>query len=177
MAKAKRLIWFAVLPSAQGKTFVAATDKGICKLHWPDSPELRRWVEKRFDCVLVEDSARFRDIGRQLREYENGKRRRFDCKIDFVLGTDFQKKIWKLMMDIPYGETRTYRWMAERAGSPRGFRAAGQACHNNPVPIIVPCHRVIGKDGSMVGYGGPSEAGRKRKRELLVMEGAIKGGK
>ncbi|MFH0816405.1 MAG: methylated-DNA--[protein]-cysteine S-methyltransferase [Methanobacteriota archaeon] len=170
----KRTIWFAVIPSGEGKTFVAATEKGICKLHWPDSPELRRRVEKNYDCVLVEDPDRFEKVRRQLDEYHAGKRKEFDLSIDFVVGTDFQKRIWKLMLKIPYGKTRTYGWMAEHADSPRGCRAAGQAIHNNPIPIIVPCHRVVGKDGSMTGYGGPSESGKRRKRELLVMEGALK---
>lgn len=175
MAKPRRTIWFAVLQSGEGKTFVAATEKGICKLHWPDSPELRRYMERRYGCTLVEDPKRFAEVKRQLDEYHAGKRKDFDLSVDFVLGTDFQKRIWKLMLKIPYGETRTYGWMAEHAGSPGGFRAAGQACHNNPMPLIVPCHRVIGKDGSMTGYGGPSKSGKKRKHELLVMEGALKG--
>jgi O-6-methylguanine DNA methyltransferase len=170
----KRTIWFAVLDSAEGKTFVAATEKGICKLHWPDSPLVRRSVEREFDCVLVEDRERFVEVKRQLEEYHAGKRRDFDLPIDMLEGTKFQRRIWKLMSKIPYGETRTYGWMAERAGSPNGARAAGQACHSNPIPIIVPCHRVVGADGSMTGYGGSSEAGKRRKRELLVLEGAIR---
>jgi methylated-DNA-[protein]-cysteine S-methyltransferase len=173
-AKPKRKILFAVIPSAEGKTFVASTEKGICTLYWPDSPEIRRYVEKRYDCVLVEDPKRFVEVKRQLDEYHAGKRKKFDLDVDFVVGTEFQKKIWRLMLKIPYGETRTYQWMAEHAGSPRGFRAAGQASHNNPISIIVPCHRVVGKDGSMRGYGGPSAGGQRRKRELLVMEGALK---
>jgi methylated-DNA-[protein]-cysteine S-methyltransferase len=171
--KPKRTIWFAVLDSADGKTFVAATEKGICKLHWPDSPEVRRFVERRFDCKLVKDRARFVEVARQLDEYYAGKRKDFDLPIDFVTGTEFQKRIWKLMLEIPYGETRTYGWMAAKAGSPKGSRAAGQACHNNPIPLIVPCHRVIAKDGAMTGYGGPSESGKRRKRELLELEGAL----
>jgi methylated-DNA-[protein]-cysteine S-methyltransferase len=173
-AKPKRKIWFAVLDSAEGKTFVAMTEKGICKLHWPDSPQVRRSVERELDCKLIEAPERFAEVKRQLDEYHAGKRRDFDLPIDFIVGTEFQKKIWRLMLKIPYGETRTYGWMAERAGSPNGARAAGQACHNNPIPLIVPCHRVVGADGSMTGYGGPSEGGKRRKRELLVLEGALK---
>jgi O-6-methylguanine DNA methyltransferase len=130
-------------------------------------------VERSYSCELVEDSERFKDIVKQLRSYFSGNLNEFDCELDFVKGTDFQKKVWKTLLKIPYGEVRSYKWVAEQVGCPNGFRAVGGANHNNPIPIIVPCHRVIGSDGSMVGYGGPSKDGQEMKRSLLRMEGAI----
>jgi O-6-methylguanine DNA methyltransferase len=167
------IIRYAVISTRIGRFFVAATDKGICRTHFPPSKKLLESVERNYNCELVEDPERFRDIAKQLRSYFNGNLREFDCELDFVKGTDFQKKVWKTLLKIPYGEVRSYKWVAEQVGCPNGFRAVGGANHNNPIPIIVPCHRVIGSDGSMVGYGGPSKEGQERKRSLLRMEGAI----
>lgn len=167
-------IKYSEIPSDVGKMFVAATPKGICWAYWPSSVEMIKRIEKRLGQKLERDDAHFAPIKRQVAEYFAGKRRKFDCGVDFYSGTEFQKKVWAAMCRIPYGQTRTYQWIAAEAGSPAALRAAGQACHNNPVPLIVPCHRVIGKDGSMTGYGGPSEEGKARKRQLLELEGAIK---
>lgn len=101
----------------------------------------------------------------QLEEYFSGARREFDIPLDMP-GTDFQKKCWQALAEIPYGETRSYSDIALKAGSPKAVRAAGMANHVNPIPIIVPCHRVIGKDGSLTGYAG----GLEMKKFLLDME-------
>ena len=90
---------------------------------------------------------------RQLEEYFSGSRREFDIPMDMG-GTDFQKKCWQALMEIPYGETRSYSDIAMQVGSPKGVRAVGMANHVNPIPIIVPCHRVVGKNGSLTGYAG-----------------------
>jgi len=103
---------------------------------------------------------------KQLTEYFAGKRKSFDLPLEFE-GTDFQKKVWAALMTIPYGETRTYGEIANQTGSPKAYRAAGMANHNNPIAIICPCHRVIGSDGSLTGYGG----GLSNKKYLLDMEG------
>ena len=171
---AKKRILYTTFQTDNSVYFIAATEKGVCRLHWPASDKLIQYMENSTGCKLVKNAGHFKKIIQQILAYLAGELREFDCKIDFIAGTKFQRKCWSTMMKIPYGKTRTYQWLAEQAGSPGGFRAAGQASHNNPVPIIVPCHRVIGKDGKMVGYGGPSKDGQKRKRELLIMEGAIK---
>lgn len=101
----------------------------------------------------------------ELQEYAEGKRTEFDLPL-VLNGTEFQKKVWKALCTIPYGETRTYKQIAEQVGSPKGFRAVGMANHNNPVGIIVPCHRVVGADGSLTGYAG----GIDRKKALLELE-------
>lgn len=101
----------------------------------------------------------------QINEYFEGKRKTFDFLIK-AEGTDFQKKVWRALCDIPYGETRSYKGIAQAVGSPKACRAVGMANNRNPISFAVPCHRVIGADGSLVGYGG----GLELKQKLLEME-------
>ncbi len=103
----------------------------------------------------------------QLQEYFSGKRRNFDLALD-LRGTDFQKRCWNELLRIPYGETRSYADVARAVGSPRSFRAVGQANHYNPIAIIVPCHRVLAAGCYLGGYGG----GLPVKAWLLRLEGA-----
>ena len=104
---------------------------------------------------------------RQLNEYFAGARRAFDLPLR-PGGTPFQKDVWNALAQIPYGETRSYADIARAVNRPKAFRAVGMANHNNPISIIIPCHRVIGADGSLTGYGG----GMDKKRFLLALEGA-----
>ena len=106
------------------------------------------------------------EAARQLEEYFEGKRRAFDLPLS-PQGTSFQKKVWQALCDIPFGETRSYAEIARAVNSPKAFRAVGMANHRNPVLIMVPCHRVVGADGSMTGYAG----GMDKKRFLLELEG------
>ena len=103
----------------------------------------------------------------ELLEYFRGKRRAFDLPLD-PRGTPFQRRVWEALAAVPYGETVTYGALARRAGSPKAVRAVGQANHRNPLPILLPCHRVVGADGSLTGYAG----GLELKRFLLDLEGA-----
>lgn len=112
------------------------------------------------------DPDAFADARRQLSEYFAGTRRSFDVRL-FLPGTDFQRRVWSALAEIPYGETRTYRDLAQRIGNPKAMRAVGLANGANPVPIVLPCHRVIGADGSLTGFGGGLDA----KRFLLDLEG------
>src|SRR5208283_2273165 len=102
----------------------------------------------------------------ELDAYFAGRQRLFRQKSKFIEGTAFEHKVWRALSGIPYGETRSYRWIAECAGSPKAARAAGQALKKNPLPIIVPCHRVIASDGSLGGYSGGVEV----KQWLLMHE-------
>jgi len=102
----------------------------------------------------------------QLSEYLSGKREVFDLPLKLE-GTEFQKKVWKALTDIPYGETRTYKQIAENIGCPKGCRAVGNANNKNKIMIVVPCHRVIGVNGDLVGYA----SGLERKSKLLEIEG------
>lgn len=110
----------------------------------------------------------YRKAVQELNLYLAGKLREFTIPIK-VYGTDFQKQVWDAMAKIPYGETRTYQQIAEAIGNPKAVRAVGGALHVNPLQIILPCHRVVGKSGSLVGYA----LGLDLKRRLLVVEGAI----
>ena len=105
----------------------------------------------------------------QLDEYFAGKRQRFELPLFICKGTDFQRKVWSALQTIPYGETRSYKEIAQAVGSPNAFRAVGMVNRNNPIPIVIPCHRVIGSNGSLVGFMG----GEKRldmKEQLLNLE-------
>lgn len=121
-----------------------------------EEPPLRG--EERETPLLKEAAA-------QLKEYFAGLRKEFDLPLS-PKGTDFQQKVWAALQRIPYGETRSYRQVAEAVGNPRGCRAVGMANNRNPISILIPCHRVIGKDGGLVGYGG----GLDRKKWLLALE-------
>jgi O-6-methylguanine DNA methyltransferase len=106
-------------------------------------------------------------LGRQLKAYLAGKPVRFNYRLDLSSGTPFQQKVWRAMLTIPRGETRSYAWIAKRIGKPKAARAVGAACGANPVPIIVPCHRVLASDGTLGGFGG----GLALKKQLLKLEG------
>lgn len=109
-------------------------------------------------------------VHRQFDEYFSRRRTEFSLPVRFE-GTPFRCRVWELLREIPCGQTVSYRTLAERAGNVRAVRAVAQACHFNPVAVIVPCHRVIGADGSLTGYA----AGLDRKRNLLELEGALPG--
>jgi methylated-DNA-[protein]-cysteine S-methyltransferase len=104
----------------------------------------------------------------QLRDYFAGRRRDFDLRLD-PRGTEFQLRTWRALRDIPYGATATYADIARAIGKPKAVRAVGAANGRNPLPIVVPCHRVIGSDGSLTGFGGGTDV----KRKLLQLEGAL----
>lgn len=115
----------------------------------------------------VRDIKRHSGIKADLKRYLNGEKIYFNIKIDISSGTGFQKLVWRKLRNIPYGETRSYKWVAECIGCPKGQRAVGQANGGNPLPIIIPCHRVINSDGSIGGYSG----GIDIKKRLLAIEG------
>ena len=121
----------------------------------------------RADLVVDAPDVLTQRVFRQLDEYFAGARRTFDfpCRLQ---GTPFQQKVWAALREIPYGETRSYRDIAEAIGHPKAFRAVGAANHANPIFIVIPCHRVIGAGGALVGYGG----GLAMKRALLALEAA-----
>lgn len=109
-------------------------------------------------------------FGEELDTYFKGSSVSFGQKVMFVKGTPFEQKVWLALKKIPSGETRTYKWIAEQVGSPKAVRAVGQALGKNPLPLILPCHRVIASDGSLGGYSG---GGVKVKAWLLKHEGAF----
>ena len=114
---------------------------------------------------IEHETALIKEANRQLSEYLKGERQMFDLPLN-PRGTDFQKRVWRALCDIPYGETRSYKQIAEAIGNPKAVRAVGMANNRNPITIVVPCHRVIGADGKLVGYGG----GLEMKEFLLRLE-------
>lgn len=154
-----------------GLIYVASTDKGVCKISVPrqSRKDFLRWLHDNFDDnEVTENKSRNRDAIDQLTRYFNGKLAKFTCATDPV-GTPFQVRVWKEVARIPYGTTISYRQLARRVGTSKGFQAVGRANATNPLPIIVPCHRVLGTDGSLVGYA----SGIKTKEFLLKLEGAL----
>lgn len=120
------------------------------------------------ECVRRDDATLLARASEQLHEYFEGRRRRFELPLDLV-GTPFQREVWQALLEIPSGATRAYGEIAARIGRPSAVRAVGGAIGRNPVSIVVPCHRVIGSDGSLTGFGG----GLPRKRALLGIEGVL----
>lgn len=119
----------------------------------------------------IEDDAAVAAVRVQVEEYCAGQRRDFDLRYRFVGGSPFERTIWEAMARIPFGETVTYGALAKEAGDPNAARAVGVACNRNPLPLIVPCHRVVGAGGALVGFGG----GLPLKRALLDFESVIVG--
>ena len=174
LAKAKKeglaTIGYDVLGSPLGPLWVAIGPKGVTTIHYGDEPserELRRLV-RVYGPGVVPDPKRSSALARELDQYFNGKRRVFDIEVDLSGLTPFQTKVLAATAKIPFGDVSTYGAVAERAGNARASRAAGGALNQNPIPIVVPCHRVVGSNGSLVGYAG----GLDVKRRLLTLEGA-----
>jgi methylated-DNA-[protein]-cysteine S-methyltransferase len=119
--------------------------------------------------LYLRDSSAVAEGARQLVEYASGERREFDLPLA-PHGSEFQHKVWDLLLEIPYGETRSYGQLAAVLGTPNGSRAVGRANATNPIGIIIPCHRVIGASGDLTGYGG----GLPMKQKLLQLEGSLK---
>jgi len=167
----KRIVT-AMLESPVGPLLASATDEGICLLEFADRQLLRSNLErlrKLFDCAVVPGAHPLLDqLRRELGEYFAGRRRQFSVPIT-IRGTPFQEKVWCELCRIPSGETISYDELARRIGQPTAQRAVARANGMNRICILIPCHRVIGKDGKLVGYGG----GLWRKRLLLQLERPI----
>jgi AraC family transcriptional regulator, regulatory protein of adaptative response / methylated-DNA-[protein]-cysteine methyltransferase len=152
-----------------GNMTAAATSKGVCLLAFGDRPELNselKELEKYLSLpVKPGENRHIRALKRQLKDYFRGKRKEFSLPL-LSPGTDFQQEVWNEIMKIPYGTTISYLDLAKAINNPEAVRAVANANGNNRIAIIIPCHRVIGSDGSLVGYGG----GLTRKRWLIDHE-------
>ena len=152
-----------------GPMLAAESQGGLCRLCLPgESKNFFDWAAKKYPGAVVEEgcSELLKNTRQQLEEYFSGARKTFSITLD-LKGTVFQRRVWHILMQIPYGSTASYKDVAMAAGNPAAVRAVGQANNKNPVPVIVPCHRVVGSDGKLVGYGG----GLDIKRRLLELEG------
>ena len=164
----------AVVSTTKGWVAVQASSRGIRRISLPHpdpSEALSSLHLSQASAGAEMDPEAFEDLGRRLERYFDGEMISFPDALD-LKGTDFQKSVWEVARTIPWGETRSYSWIAREIGRPRAARAVGQAMRANPAPIIVPCHRVIGEQGDLRGYGGPDGIGLKR--ELLEIERGLR---
>ncbi|QQE73764.1 methylated-DNA--[protein]-cysteine S-methyltransferase [Brevibacillus composti] len=167
-------IGFTTMFSRIGPLLLASTEEGLCYLGFGEEqqalPVFQRWARKMFLGAILEPDERGNQQAKtELEEYFSGNRKQFDVPIA-LHGTAFQKAVWQELTRIPYGETKSYKEIALALGQAKAVRAIGGANNRNPIPIIVPCHRVIGSNGALVGYGG----GLSIKEQLLALEGAGK---
>jgi methylated-DNA-[protein]-cysteine S-methyltransferase len=154
--------FFKRMASPTGSLTLIATDNGLRAVLWdygdPEKSSIDRGIEKPDHPLLLETE-------KQLNEYFAGKRKTFSLPLDFI-GSDFQKQVWEALLTIPFGETRSYGDIARQIGNPDSVRAVGGAANKNPIPIIAPCHRMVGASGKLVGFGG----GLENKALLLALE-------
>jgi len=163
------IILISRLTTPLGPMFVCATDKGVCLLEFVD----RRMLETEFKDlqrllkaqIIAGENQHIKQAKQEITEYFDGKRRNFDVKLH-TPGTEFQNRVWTALLNIPYGETTTYQQQSESINKPKAVRAVAAANGFNRISIIIPCHRVIGKNGKLTGYG----SGLERKRWLIDHE-------
>jgi methylated-DNA-[protein]-cysteine S-methyltransferase len=164
-------IYWKAFDTPLGEGIVASTGQGVNYLGLPGQSigdHLDRLKNKYSEAQLSEDPGVLREGLEQLNRYWRGERVEFSVSID-LQGTSFQRSIWSYLQQISFGQTVTYRQVAQAVGSPRAYQAVGRAVGDNPVPLLVPCHRVIGSDGSLTGFA----AGIGTKRWLLAHEGCL----
>ena len=161
-ARSRGRLVYKWVDSPVGRLKLVATGDGLAAILWAADPPGR--VRMKLD---GEDARHpvLAEAERQLAEYFAGRRRTFDLKLDFA-GTAFQRKVWRALLTIPFGETRSYAQIAKHIGSPRASRAVGAASGRNPISIVAPCHRVIGAGGKLTGFAG----GLETKAYLLALE-------
>jgi O-6-methylguanine DNA methyltransferase len=164
-------IYYTSFNSKIGTIHVASTSSGVCKISIPaqSKKEFLAWLQRKFDdAKLIETSAKNKLIIDELNRYLDRRLVKFHSRLDPV-GTDFQRRVWMELRKIRYGKTISYKDLAKRIGMQSGYQAIGKANGSNPLPIVVPCHRVIGSNSKLIGYA----AGLKTKEFLLRLEGAI----
>jgi methylated-DNA-[protein]-cysteine S-methyltransferase len=168
---------YAQVDSPFGELLIARTDRGVVRLKLPGGRDGKISVDDTLVALaaqvsprVLEAPSRLDEERRELEEYFEGKRHKFDVPVDWALTSPgFRSKALHAVARIPYGKVKTYAEIAKQAGNPRAFRAAGTACGHNPIPLIVPCHRVVQSGGGIGNYGG----GPEMKRALLELEGAV----
>ena len=172
MARARRegleTVGYRVVDSPLGPLWIAVGPRGLLNIHYgaePSSLELRRIV-RAYGPGVLPDAKRVETVARELDQYWSGKRREFNVTVDLSPLTAFQRKVLAVTARVPYGELITYAKVARQAGNDRAYRAAAGAIGDNPIPIVVPCHRVVASDGTLGGYAGGLDA----KRRLLQLE-------
>jgi methylated-DNA-[protein]-cysteine S-methyltransferase len=162
---------YATVDSPFGPLLLAATRRGLVRLAYPNEPvgEALEELADRVSPRVLESPAALDEVRRQLDEYFEGDLHRFDTRIDWALTKGFTTRVLRATARVPFGSVTTYREVAGKAGNDRAYRAAGNALGSNPIPIVVPCHRVLHSDGGLGGYTG----GVARKEFLLRLEGVL----
>lgn len=164
---------YTTADSPFGPLLLATTRRGLVRVGLPnqDAGELLAELAGRVSPRVLEAPAELDQVRRELDLYFEGKLDRFDLPLDWSLSGGFRQRVLRAIDRIPYGQTRTYTEMARKAGNERAVRAAGSACGSNPIPVVVPCHRVLRTGGALGGYGG----GLPMKEALLELEGVLGG--
>jgi methylated-DNA-[protein]-cysteine S-methyltransferase len=164
---------YATADSPFGPLLLATTTRGLVRIGLPnqDDEALLEELAAKVSPRVLEAPARLDQARRELDLYFDGRLTDFDLPLDWRLSRDFRRRVLRAIDRIPYGQTRTYTEMARRAGNERAVRAAGSACGSNPLPLVVPCHRVLRSSGGLGGYGG----GLPMKAGLLRLEGVLDG--
>jgi methylated-DNA-[protein]-cysteine S-methyltransferase len=162
---------YASMDSPLGELLVAVTPRGVVRVSYASEAEddVLAELAERVSPRVLRLPERTDEVRRELDEYFTGSRRLFDLKVDWSLVRGFAQGVLRATAEVPFGQVTTYRQMAEAAGSPRAYRAAGNALGSNPIPIVVPCHRVLHTGGGLGGYAG----GLERKKQLLTLEGVL----
>jgi methylated-DNA-[protein]-cysteine S-methyltransferase len=163
-------IVYAECASTHGNLYLAATPQGLAGMWFTDQrhlPDVSNW-QKRDD---INQQQIFKETQRQLQAYFAGELKQFDVPLDLSAGTPFQQAVWQALLKIPFGKTTSYGALSSSIAKPLAVRAVGTAIGRNPIGIIVPCHRVVGADGSLTGYAG----GLHRKEAFLTLESALAG--
>ena len=163
-------VGFDVIESPVGPLLMAATERGLCRISFEPDPErhLDR-LARQFGPRVLRSGAAVDAAHRQLDEYFSGSRRAFDLDVDLRVPASFAQRVLDELAHVPFGQTTTYGTLASRVGFPRAARAVGTVMNRNPLPIVLPCHRVVGANGSLTGYGG----GLHVKEQLLRLEGVL----
>lgn len=165
-------IWYGSIPESPiGPLLIAVGPHGLVSIDFgQDEQRLVKRLSEHVRAPVLRSQEQVAEAVEQLVEYLHGQRREFDLPVDLSAVTAFQRQVLKAAIKVPAGLVATYGEIAQRIGKPRAARAVGQALAHNPIPIVVPCHRVVAADGSLTGYSGG--AGVETKRRLLVLEGA-----
>ena len=158
---------FDVADTQIGSLLLAVTERGLCRISFDPEPDREtETLARTFGVRVLQAPRKLDPVRRELDEYLEGRRRDFDLPLDLRGREGFSRDILERLAKVPYGEVTTYKSLAVEAGNPRAARAVGTIMNRNPIPIVLPCHRVVGSNGSLVGYGG----GLERKRLLLDLE-------
>jgi methylated-DNA-[protein]-cysteine S-methyltransferase len=161
---------FVTFDTEIGRFLVAGGDRGLTTVCFAEDLDVERALSAEMRgtrVVAVEDRIRLRRVVDDIRDYLGGKRVRFTHRVDLEGVTDFNRDVLEVVRGIPYGSLRSYKWVANEIGSPRATRPVGQALSHNPLPVIIPCHRVVNSDGTLGGYSG---GGTDMKRRLIEIE-------